>query len=130
MNEAVSREKGAEPPHSEEPPHREESPYREERPLRDELPGRWARTGLALVPPLSLGVLGFVPSLTLALRRGTRGDWLAALLFTAVSVGWCFQIALTPEETHGFPYLLDLALLATATVGAAAHCLSVKEAGR
>ncbi|MBX9424785.1 MULTISPECIES: hypothetical protein [Streptomyces] len=112
MNEAVHWEKGAESP----------------RPK--ELPGRWARSALALVPPLSLGVLGFVPSLTLALRRGTRGDWLAALLFTAVSVGWCFQIALTPEETHGFPYLLDLVLLATSTVGAAAHCLFARETGR
>ncbi|MFD3530052.1 hypothetical protein [Streptomyces sp. NPDC058664] len=112
MNEAVRLDKGAEPPH------------------RTELPGRWARTGLALVPPLTLGVLGFVPSLTLALRRGRRGDWLAALLFTAVSVGWCFQIALTPEETHGFPYLLDLVLLTTSTVGAVAHCLSAREGDR
>ncbi|MFF1509143.1 hypothetical protein [Streptomyces sp. NPDC058326] len=120
MNEAVRWEKGAELPQ----PEGAESPHHRE------LPGRWIRTGLALVAPLSLGVLGFVPSLTLALRRGTRGDWLAALLFTAVSVGWCFQIALTPEETHGFPYLLDLVLLATSTVGAAAHCLFVGEAGR
>ncbi|MEU2118717.1 hypothetical protein ACFWV1_06560 [Streptomyces sp. NPDC058700] len=120
MNEAVHWEKGAELPH----------PEGAEPPRTEELPGRWARAGLALVPPLSLGVLGFVPSLTLALRRGTRGDWLAALLFTAVSVGWCFQIALTPEETHGLPYLLDLVLLATSTVGAAAHCLFARETGR
>ncbi|MEV4943923.1 hypothetical protein [Streptomyces zaomyceticus] len=112
MNQAVHLDKGAEPPR------------------RTELPGRPARIGLALVPLLSLGVLGFVPSLTLALRRGTRGDWLATLLFTAVSVGWWFQIALTPEETHGLPYLLDVVLLATSTLAAAAHCLTVKGSGR
>ncbi|WP_411072289.1 hypothetical protein [Streptomyces sp. cmx-4-25] len=92
-------------------------------PRRRELPGALPRLALALVPPLSLGVLGFVPSLVLALRRGTRADWLAALLFTALSVGWWFQIALTPEETHGLAYLLDLLLLTGSTVAAAAHCL-------
>ncbi|MGW5776777.1 hypothetical protein [Streptomyces sp. NPDC003863] len=109
MNQAVPLEKGAEPPR------------------RTGLPGRWARAALAAVPLLSLGVFGLVPSLVLALRRGTRGDWLAALLFTAVSVGWCFQIALTPVETSGVPYLLDVLLLATSTVGAAVHCLVVKD---
>ncbi|MFH9726779.1 hypothetical protein ACH4M4_28005 [Streptomyces sp. NPDC017254] len=112
MNQAVQLDKGAEPPR------------------RNELPGRPARIALVFVPLLSLGVLGFVPSLTLAFRRGARGDWLAALLFTAVSVGWGFQIALTPEETHGVPYLLDVVLLATSTLGAAAHCLTVKETDR
>ncbi|MFE0778379.1 hypothetical protein [Streptomyces sp. NPDC058861] len=92
-------------------------------PRRRELPGLLPRLALALVPPLSLGVLGFVPSLMLALRRGTRADWLAALLFTALSVGWWFQIALTPEETHGLAYRLDLLLLTGSTVAAAAHCL-------
>ncbi|WP_159026455.1 hypothetical protein [Streptomyces vietnamensis] len=110
MNQAVSLEKGAEPPR------------------RTGLPVLWVRTVLAAVPLLSLGVLGLVPSLVLALRRGTRGDWLAVLLFTAVSVGWCFQIALTPVETHGAPYLLDVVLLATSTVGAAVHCLTAKDA--
>ncbi|WP_329279557.1 hypothetical protein [Streptomyces sp. NBC_00691] len=112
MNQAVRLEKGADSPRSK------------------ELPGRPARVALALVPPLSLGVLGFVPSLVFALRRGTRGDRLTALLFTAASVGWCFQIALTPEETHGFAYLLDVLLLAVTTLGAAAHCLTVKRSGR
>ncbi|MFC9385261.1 hypothetical protein [Streptomyces venezuelae] len=112
MNQAVRLEKGAVPA----------------RPKV--LPGRPVRIGLALVPLLSLGVLGFVPSLTLALWRGTRADRLAAVLFAAVSVGWCLQIALTPEETHGFSYLLDVVLLAASTLGAAAHCLIVKESGR
>ncbi|WP_225801398.1 hypothetical protein [Streptomyces sp. NK15101] len=110
MNQAVLLEKGAEPPR------------------RTGLPGLRVRAALAAVPLLSLGVLGLVPSLVLALRRGTRGDWLAALLFTAVSVGWCFQIALTPVETSGVPYLLDVLLLATSTVGAAVHCLAVRDA--
>ncbi|MFC9795949.1 hypothetical protein [Streptomyces sp. NPDC057695] len=112
MNQAVHLEKGAESPRPE------------------ELPGRPARIGLALVPLLSLGVLGLVPSLAYALRRGTRGDWIAALLFTGASIAWCFQIALTPEETHGVPFLLDAVLLAATTLGAAAHCLAVKGGDR
>ncbi|MFF8280933.1 hypothetical protein ACF05T_33550 [Streptomyces lateritius] len=73
-------------------------------------------------------MFGFVPSLVLALRRGTRGDWLAAVVFTALSVGWSFQIALTPEETHGAQYALDVLLLLGASVAAAVHCLVVRPA--
>ncbi|QGZ49314.1 hypothetical protein GPZ77_13855 [Streptomyces sp. QHH-9511] len=92
------------------------------------LPGIRARLALAVVPLLSLGVFGFVPSLVLALRRGTRGDWLAAVVFTALSVAWSFQIALTPEETHGAQYALDVLLLLGASVAAAVHCLVVRPA--
>ncbi|MFF8608788.1 hypothetical protein ACF06X_22915 [Streptomyces sp. NPDC015346] len=92
------------------------------------LPGIRARLALAVVPLLSLGVFGFVPSLVLALRRGTRGDWLAAVAFTALSVGWSFQIALTPEETHGAQYALDVLLLLATSLAATVHCLAVRPA--
>lgn len=81
---------------------------------------------LASVPVLSLGVLGAVPSLVIAWRRGARADWLAALVFTAVTVGWWFQIALTPDETHGWRFGVDALLLFSSTVGAALHCLYAK----
>ncbi|WP_175439031.1 hypothetical protein [Streptomyces vilmorinianum] len=90
------------------------------------LPGIRARLALAVVPLLSLGVLGVVPSLVLALRRGTRGDWLAAVAFTAVTVGWWFQVGLTPEGTRGAQFALDVLLLFGSTVGAAVHCLVVR----
>ncbi|MEU9862729.1 hypothetical protein AB0D99_17840 [Streptomyces sp. NPDC047971] len=90
------------------------------------LPGVPARVALAVVPLLSLGVLGLVPSLVLALRRGTRGDWLAAVAFTALSVGWWFQVALTPEGTEGAQFALDVLLLGGSTLAATAHCLAVR----
>ncbi|NML53155.1 hypothetical protein HHL19_30315 [Streptomyces sp. R302] len=111
MNQPVVLEKGAVP--------RREGPPR--------LP---ARAALAAVPVFSLGVLGWVPALVLALYRGTRADWLAALLFTAVSVGWCFQVALTPVDTSGGAFLLDVLLLAVSTVGAAVHVLLARGKGR
>ncbi|WP_329119701.1 hypothetical protein [Streptomyces sp. NBC_01353] len=94
------------------------------------LPGLRARLALAVVPLLSLGVLGLIPSLVLALRRGTRGDWLAAVAFTALSVGWWFQVALTPEVTHGAQFALDVLLLFGSTLGATAHCLAVRPTAR
>ncbi|TDU77816.1 hypothetical protein [Streptomyces sp. KS 21] len=90
------------------------------------VPGLLPRVLLAAVPVLSLGVLGAVPSLAIAWRRGARADWLAALVFTAVTVGWWFQIGLTPEETHGLRFGVDALLLSLSTVGAALHCLLVK----
>lgn len=111
MNQPVVLEKGAVP--------RREGP-----------PPLAARAALAAVPVCSLGVLGFVPALALALYRGTRADWLAALLFTAVSVGWCFQIALTPVDTSGGTFLLDLLLLTVSTAGAAGHVLLARGKGR
>ncbi|MEU3605709.1 hypothetical protein AB0E83_09685 [Streptomyces sp. NPDC035033] len=111
MNQSVVLEKGAVP-------------------RREGVPRLPARMLLAAVPVLSLGVLGCVPALVLALYRGTRADWLAALLLTAVSVAWCFQIALTPVETTGGAFLLDLTLLALSTVGAAGHVLLARGAGK
>ncbi|MBT2539181.1 hypothetical protein J7E99_00295 [Streptomyces sp. ISL-44] len=90
------------------------------------VPGLLPRVLLAAVPVLSLGVLGAVPSLVIAWRRGARADWLAALVFTSVTVGWWFQIALAPEETHGWQFGADALLLSLSTVGAALHCLLVK----
>ncbi|MFD7320815.1 hypothetical protein ACFV9D_06940 [Streptomyces sp. NPDC059875] len=95
---------------------------------RDALPGLPVRLALAVVPFLTLGVLGVVPSLVLALRRGGRADWLAAVGFTAVTVGWWFQIGLSPEDTHGAQFALDVLLLFGSTIGAAAHCLAVRPA--
>ncbi|MFD6890618.1 hypothetical protein [Streptomyces sp. NPDC059957] len=90
------------------------------------LPGLLPRALLAAVPVLSLGVLGAVPSLVIARRRGARADWLAALLFGCVTVAWWFQIALTPEETHGWQFGIDVLLLFLSTAGAALHCLFAK----
>ncbi|MEU9144912.1 hypothetical protein [Streptomyces sp. NPDC048349] len=91
------------------------------------VPGLIPRVLLAAVPVLSLGMLGAVPSLVIAWRRGARADWLAALAFTAATVGWWFQAGLTPEETHGLQFGLDALLLSLSTVGAAVHCLFVKQ---
>ncbi|MEU2507709.1 hypothetical protein ABZ621_23775 [Streptomyces sp. NPDC007863] len=99
-------------------------------PRREGPPALPARAALAAVPVFSLGVLGWVPALALALYRGTRADWLAALFFTAVSVGWCFQVALTPVDTSGGAFLLDVVLLALSTAGAAGHVLLARGKGR
>ncbi|MFE3494288.1 hypothetical protein ACFXOS_14505 [Streptomyces sp. NPDC059175] len=92
-------------------------------PMRGEVPGLVSRALLAAVPVLSLGMLGAVPSYVIAARRGERADWVAAIVFTAATVGWLFQAALTPVETHGAQFALDLVLLGVATVGASLHCL-------
>jgi thiamine transporter ThiT len=68
-------------------------------------------------------MLAAVPSLVLAFRRGTRADWLAAVIFTAVNVAWLADVMLTPVETHGLQFVADVLLLLAATVGAALHCL-------
>lgn len=78
---------------------------------------------LAALPVISLGLLCPVPSLVIAVRRGSRADWSAFAAFTAVAGAWMLQIALTPVETHGFQFAADLLLLALATGGAALHCL-------
>ncbi|MEV7865817.1 hypothetical protein AB0P17_06875 [Streptomyces sp. NPDC088124] len=81
------------------------------------------RALLAAVPVASLGILGFVPSLVIAIRRRGRAHWLISGAFTAVTVAWVAQIALTPDETHGLEFLADMALLLTTTAGAALHSL-------
>ncbi|MCS0637854.1 hypothetical protein NX801_19740 [Streptomyces sp. LP05-1] len=96
------------------------------RPTTGNPPGAGPRLLLALVPVVSLGLLGALPSLVLAWRTGRRAEWLAAVGFTAVTVAWLFEAVLTPEETHGAAFGLDLLLMSAATVGAAAHCLCVR----
>ncbi|GHK02453.1 hypothetical protein ACWEWI_26920 [Streptomyces sp. NPDC003753] len=93
------------------------------------VPGLLSRAALAAVPLLSLGMLGAVPSLVLAFRRGTRADWLAAVVFTAVNVAWLFEAVLTPVDTHGPQYAADILLLFASTLGAALHCLFVRPSG-
>ncbi|MGR6970889.1 hypothetical protein ACU639_15020 [Streptomyces cynarae] len=93
------------------------------------VPGLLSRAALAAVPLLSLGMLGAVPSLVLAFRRGTRADWLAALVFSVVNVAWLFQVMLTPVDTHGLQYAADVLLLSASTLGAALHCLFVRPSG-
>ncbi|MFD7614788.1 hypothetical protein [Streptomyces sp. NPDC059828] len=92
-------------------------------PMKGEVPGLLPRVLLAAVPVLSLGMLGAIPSYVIASRRGTRADWVAAIVFTAATVGWVFQAALTPVETHGGQFALDLVLLGVASFGASLHCL-------
>lgn len=94
------------------------------------VPGLLPRAALAAVPVLSLGMLGAVPSLVLAFRRGTRSDWLAAVVFTALNVAWLAQAVLTPVDTHGLQYAADVLLLFGSTVGATLHCLFRRSSAR
>ncbi len=79
------------------------------------------RVGFAALPVLSLGLLCPVPSLVLALRRRTRADWLAFAGFTAVLAAWITEVALTPVDTHGVLFGVDLLLITLSMVGASAH---------
>ena len=79
------------------------------------------RAGFAVLPVVSLGLLCPVPSLVLALRRRTRADWLAFAGFTAVLVAWITEIALTPVDTHGALFGVDLLLVTLSMAGASAH---------
>ncbi|MEV0739926.1 hypothetical protein AB0I51_29225 [Streptomyces sp. NPDC050549] len=79
------------------------------------------RAGFAALPVVSLGLLCPVPSLVLALRRRTRADWLAFAGFTAVLAAWITELALTPVDTHGALFGVDLVLITLAMAGASAH---------
>jgi hypothetical protein len=79
------------------------------------------RAGFAALPVVSLGLLCPVPSLVLALRRRTRADWLAFAGFTAVLVAWITEIALTPVDTHGALFGVDLLLVTLSMAGASVH---------
>ena len=80
-----------------------------------------ARAGFAVLPVVSLGLLCPVPSLVLALRRRTRADWLAFAGFTAVLAAWITELALTPVDTHGVLFGVDLLLVTLSMAGASAH---------
>ncbi|MFD9393167.1 hypothetical protein ACFWBB_21365 [Streptomyces sp. NPDC060000] len=80
-----------------------------------------ARAGFTLLPVLSLGLLCPVPSLVLALRRRSRADWSAFVAFSAVLAAWLTELALTPVDTHGALFALDVLLIALSTAGAATH---------
>ncbi|MDV9170481.1 hypothetical protein R6V09_10085 [Streptomyces sp. W16] len=79
------------------------------------------RAGFAVLPVVSLGLLCPVPSLVLALRRRTRADWLAFAGFTAVLAAWITELALTPVDTHGALFGVDLLLVTLSMAGASAH---------
>ncbi|WP_406465380.1 hypothetical protein OH768_21040 [Streptomyces sp. NBC_01622] len=79
------------------------------------------RVGFAALPVVSLGLLCPVPSLVLALRRRTRADWLAFAGFTAVLAAWITELALTPVDTHGALFGVDLLLVTLSMAGASAH---------
>ncbi|MEU6139194.1 hypothetical protein ABZ848_02415 [Streptomyces sp. NPDC047081] len=79
------------------------------------------RAGFAALPVLSLGLLCPVPSLVLALRRRARADWLAFGGFSAVFVAWLTDLGLTPDDTHGALFGVDLLLITLSMAGAAAH---------
>ncbi|MGI5455440.1 hypothetical protein ACQEWB_20135 [Streptomyces sp. CA-249302] len=83
------------------------------------------RAGFAALPVVSLGLLCPVPSLVLALRRRTRADWLAFGGFSAVLVAWLTELALTPDDTHGALFAVDLLLITLSMAGAAAHAWTV-----
>ncbi|WP_019066673.1 hypothetical protein [Streptomyces hokutonensis] len=80
-----------------------------------------ARAGFAVLPVVSLGLLCPVPSLVLALRRRTRAAWLAFAGFTAVLAAWITELALTPVDTHGALFGVDLLLVTLSMAGASAH---------
>lgn len=79
------------------------------------------RAGFAALPVVSLGLLCPVPSLVLALRRRTRADWLVFAGFSAVLVAWLTELALTPDDTHGALFGVDLLLITLSMAGASAH---------
>ncbi|WP_329367528.1 hypothetical protein [Streptomyces sp. NBC_01483] len=83
------------------------------------------RAGLAAIPVVSLGLLCPVPSLVIALRRGTRADWAVFGGFCAVLVAWVMQLTLTPETTHGLEFADDVLLILVSMVGAAVHAWTV-----
>ncbi|MEU0831563.1 hypothetical protein [Streptomyces sp. NPDC005969] len=78
---------------------------------------------MAVVPLVTLGVFGLVPSFVMAVRRRRLADWLACGVFTALSVAWMLRIALTPDETEGLGFAVDLLLLLATTFGATVHTL-------
>ncbi|MFE2301551.1 hypothetical protein ACFXAW_25595 [Streptomyces sp. NPDC059445] len=80
-----------------------------------------ARAGLAAIPVVSMGLLCPVPSLLIALRRGTRANWAAFGAFCAVLVAWIMQLSLTPETTHGLQFVDDVLLVGASMAGAALH---------
>ncbi|MFJ7257034.1 hypothetical protein ACIQWV_31785 [Streptomyces sp. NPDC098085] len=81
------------------------------------------RVLLALVPVVTLGVFAFVPALVIAARRRRPADWLACAVFAVACAAWCLRIALTPAETEGPGFAVDLLLLLGTTLGAAVHSL-------
>lgn len=90
------------------------------------------RAGFAALPVVSLGLLCPVPSLVLALRRRTRADWLAFAGFSAVLAAWIAELALTPVDTHGVWFGVDLLLITLSMAGASAHAWAAwpRRAGR
>jgi hypothetical protein len=79
------------------------------------------RVAFAAVPVLSLGLLCPLPSLFLALLRGSRADWLAFGAFSAVLAAWITELSLTPDETHGALFLADVLLVLLSMLGASLH---------
>ncbi|MEW2134894.1 hypothetical protein [Streptomyces sp. NPDC005435] len=84
-----------------------------------------ARAGAAALPLLSLGLLCPVPSLLLALRRRTRADWWAFAGFSVVLAAWISQIELTPVDTHGVLFGVDVLLILLSMAGASLHAWAV-----
>ncbi|MEV4614419.1 hypothetical protein AB0K43_17745 [Kitasatospora sp. NPDC049258] len=57
-----------------------------------------------LVPPLTLGLLGMVPSLVLAVRRRRPVDLLGAVLFGLVQLTVYVCLGLSPDDGRGSAY--------------------------
>jgi hypothetical protein len=76
-----------------------------------------------LVPLLTLGLLGLVPSLVLALRRRRAVDVLGAVVFVLLQLALYVSIGLTdPDSTNDFDVVGGLALMVL-WLGAPAHFL-------
>ncbi|MEU8698464.1 hypothetical protein AB0C61_12450 [Streptomyces sp. NPDC048680] len=81
------------------------------------------RVLLAAVPVVTLGMLSFVPSLVVAARRRRAFDWLVCAGFAAANAAWVAWAVLTPAQTRGAEFAVDLLLMLVTTLGAAAHAL-------
>jgi hypothetical protein len=77
-----------------------------------------AQLGWAIVPPLTVGFLAFVPFLWLALGRRRVRDWVVLAVYLAASVMAIIDLSSTPANasTTGLPAVPQLLLLVVAPV--------------
>ncbi|MEU9132978.1 hypothetical protein AB0D08_33590 [Kitasatospora sp. NPDC048540] len=83
----------------------------------------------ALLPLLTVGLLGLVPSVVLAARRRRPADLAGAVVIGAVQLAVYVCLGLTPDNSQGSPYSIVGGLLLIAlAVGAPVHFLVMDRA--